>query len=271
MKKNLLRSSILAQTAILANLAAFANANAASRMFICATPQNVNLIQADYEALTWVEISAIGSRGETGISTNVLTYDTWDTTVTQKAKGITDAGSPDLEVARIPTDPGQLLLRSAGAVGNNNNYAIKELRADGAVGSTGTVIYNRGLVMGPKRPGGRNEDFDIEMFTLAFQQAEVVVNPLATGVAPFVTVIPAITGTATVGQVLTCSTGTWSGDATITYAYAWYANNILISGATASTYTLLAAQQTKRITARVTATNLSGSASSTTVPTAAVA
>lgn len=269
MKMNLLRSSYLA-TALLALTAAFANANAASKIYVCATPQNTALDQTGYEALTWVEISAIGMRGEAGTSTNTLTYDTWNTTVTQKAKGISDAGSPDLEVARIPTDAGQIILRAASVVGNNNNYAFKELRADGTTSTNGTVIYNRGLVNGPKRPGGRNEDFDIEVFTLLFQQVEIVVSPVGSGTSPYVTTIPAITGTATVGQVLTLGNGTWAGDATITYTYAWYANNIQIAGATASTYTLLSAQLGKRITGRVTATNDSGTASSTTVPTAAV-
>jgi len=250
---------------------AFANTNAASKLYVCATPQNLVLDRTAYEALTWVEIGGVGSRGETGKNTNILSYNTWGDDVIQKAKGLTDAGTVDLEVARIPTDAGQIILRAAAALGNNNNYAFKEVRADGAVGAVGTVIYNRGLVGGPKRPGGRNEDFDLEMYTLGFQQVELVVDPSAAGVAPFVTAIPAITGTATVGQLLTCSTGTWSGDATITYSYAWYANNLVIPGAVAGTYTLLAAQLGKRITARVTASNASGNASSTTAPTSAVA
>lgn len=257
-------------TALLA-ASAFANANAASRMFVCATPQNNDLLQADYEALTWVEIKAIGSRGETGKTTNMLSYDTWDTKVSQKAKGITDAGSPELEVARIPTDPGQLILRAAGAVGNNNNYAFKELRSDGTTSSNGTVKYNRGLVAGPKSPGGRNEDFDLEVFTLGLQQEEIVVNPLAGGVAPTLTVNPAITGTATVGQVLTSNTGTFTGDATITYAYQWFAGGVAISGANASTFTLTSAQLGKVMTVRVTATNASGSASGYSAATSAVA
>jgi hypothetical protein len=270
MKKILLASSFLA-TALLTHLsAAFANSNAASRMYVCATAQNSALDQSGYEALTWVEITGIGSRGEAGHITNVLNYPTWDTTVIQKAKGMTDAGSPELELARNPTDAGQIILRAAAAVGNNNKYAFKEVRSDGTTSTNGTVIYNRGLVLGPKRPGGRNEDFDLEVFTLAFLQEEIIVSPVASGVAPYVTVIPAITGTATVGQVLTLGNGTWAGDATITYTYAWYANNIVITGATASTYTLLAAQLGKRITGRVTATNDSGTASSTTVPTSAV-
>ncbi len=273
MKKILLATSFLASAALLSNISAEANANAASKIYVSSisVSSSVDLTQTDYEALTWVEIGFVGNLGETGITTNILTYDTWNTTVTQKAKGITDAGSPEIEVARVPTDAGQIIMRAAGVVGNNANYAFKFLRADGTTSTNGTVIYNRGMVTGPKRPNGRNEDFDLEVYMLALQQAEIVVAPSAAGVSPYVTVIPAITGTATVGQVLTLGNGTWAGDATITYTYAWYANNVQISGATASTYTLLAAQLGKRITGRVTASNASGNATSTTVPTAAVA
>lgn len=271
MKKLLLATSFLATVALLSDVSAYANANAASKIYVSSISVSAtDLSQTDYEALTWVEIGFIGSRGETGNITNVLTYDTWGTTVTQKAKGITDAGSPEIEVARFPTDAGQIIMRAAAAVGNNANYAFKEVRADGTTATNGTIIYNRGLVIGLKRPGGRNEDFDLEVYTLGLQQAEILVNPSAAGVSPYVTVIPAITGVATVGSVLTLGTGTWSGDATITYTYAWYANNVQISGAAASTYTLLTAQLGKRITGRVTASNDSGNATSTTVPTAAI-
>lgn len=257
---------------LLSKVKAYANSNASSQIFVSsvAVSNTTNLTQSDYAALSWIEVKGLGNLGETGKSTNILTYPTWSDTVGQKAKGMTDAGSPTAEFARIPTDPGQTILRAAGAVGNNNCYAFKILRADGQVGGTGTIQYNRGLVTGPTRPNGQNEDFDLEVFTLAFVQEEIVVAPSATGVAPYVTAVPAITGTATVGQVLTCSTGTWSGDATITYTYAWFANGIQIAGATASTYTLTSAEQTKRITARVTATNGVGSSYSTTAPTTAV-
>lgn len=241
-------------------VAAYANSNAASKIFVCATPQNSDLDQVAYEALTWVEIKGIGNLGETGKSTNILTYPTWDTSVVQKAKGLTDAGSPTLEVARIPTDPGQTILRTAGAVGNNNNYALKILRADGTESDNGTVQYNRGLVGGPTRPNGANEDFDLEVFTFGLQQEEIVVNPLGSGVAPTLTVIPAITGIAEVGETLTSDTGTFTGDAVITYAYQWFAGGVAISGATASTFDLTSAQLGKVITVRVTATNDSGSA-----------
>lgn len=244
----------------LLKLAAYANTNAASKIYVCATPQNTDLAQGDYELLTWVLVGGIGNLGETGKNTNVLTYPTWSESVVQKAKGLTDAGSPTLEVARIPTDAGQEILRAAAAVGNNNNYAFKIERADAELGGTGTIQYNRGLVMGPTRPNGANEDFDLEVFTLGFQQEEVVVNPTVSGNPPVLTAIPAITGTAQVGQTLTTDDGTFTGDATITYAYQWFAGGVAISGATANTYDLTVAEQGKVISVRVTATNDSGSA-----------
>jgi len=239
---------------------AFVNANAASRIFVCATAQNADLTLSEYELLTWVEIKGVGSRGEQGKSTNILTYPTWDTTVVQKAKGMTDAGSPVIECARIPTDPGQILLRAGGVVGNNNNYAIKELRSDGLVAGQGSVFYNRGLITGPMRPGGANEDFDLEVFTLGLQQEEIVTNPGAGGVAPAFTALPAITddGTPAVGETLTLSNGTVTGDATITYEYQWFLNGVAKASATTNSYVLVTADIGKYVQGRVVARNDSG-------------
>lgn len=137
-----------------------------------AKAENSDLTQVAYEALTWLEVKSVGSVGETGSNTNILSYDTWDTTVTQKAAGITNAGDPEIEVARIATDAGQIEVRRAALAANRvNNYAFKVLHLDG------TVKYNRGLVLGPRHPNGRNEDFILEIFTLALNQEQIVVNP----------------------------------------------------------------------------------------------
>jgi hypothetical protein len=144
-------------------------------------------------------------------------------------------------------------------------------RGDAFTGGQGTKIYNRGIVTGPVRPNGANEDLDLERFTLGFIQEEIVVNRTSAGVAPFVTAVPTITGTATVGQTLTSTNGTWSGDATIVYTREWFANNLKIPGATNTTFVLTSAQSGTRITTRVTATNNAGSASATSAPTSAVA
>ena len=247
-----------------------ANTNSGSKLYVCATNQETDLNRAGFEALTWVEVASVGSVGEMGASTNLVNYDTWGTLVTQKAKGVTDAGSPEIEVARIPLDAGQIILRNAART--NFNYAIKVTRND-PTNPTGTptVLYNRGLVTGPKRPMGKNEDFDLEVFTIALQQLEVVVDPTAVGNPPVNTVLPAITGTATSGQTLTLSNGTFTGDATITYSYQWRRGGVNVAGATNNTYVLSAADVGKIMTAVVHAVNASGSASAQSNATSAVA
>lgn len=237
-----------------------ANTNAGSKFYVCAIAQNSILDVGGYNALDWTEVGGSGNIGESGIATNMLNYDTWGDSVTQKAKGLTDAGSPDLEVERRPADAGQEILRTAGAVGNNNNYAFKIVKADNVVGGIGSIFYNRGLVSGPKRPNGRNEDFDLEIFTLGFQQEEIPVDPTAGGNAPVLTVAPVVSGTETVGETLTCSTGTFTGDATIVYTYQWFLNGVAVTDSTETTYVLSASDEGKVLMCRVMATNDSGHA-----------
>jgi hypothetical protein len=64
---------------------------------------------------------------------------------------------------------------------------------------------------------------------------------------------PTITGTATVGQKLTAVPGTWT-PSPVTLAYQWQRNGTAISGATATTYTLVAADAGAAITVAVTGT-----------------
>lgn len=175
MKKNLLLTTAIAA---LPFMVAFANTNSGGKLYISVdgsndpVASNSDLNQAAYEALTWLQVSNVGNIGETGSNTNVATYDTWDSDVAKKAAGITNAGDPEIELARSPTDLGQIALRSAAALANNaNNYAFKIERLDG------TIYYNRGLVLGPRHPNGRNEDFNLEIFTIACNQEEITVEP----------------------------------------------------------------------------------------------
>lgn len=75
--------------------------------------------------------------------------------------------------------------------------------------------------------------------------------------APVNTTPPVISGALPHGNVLTCTQGAWSNSPT-SYAYSWRRNGTPISGATSSTYTTVAADQTMNMTCVVTATNASG-------------
>lgn len=154
-----------------------ANTSKGRRVYICATAQQSDVPDAaTYAALTWVEILHVGSVGQRGTNTNIVNYDELNTTVTQKQKGISNAGDPVIECARTPADAGQILLRTAGLT--KLYYAFKIEDADKSGSQTlNTIYYNRGLVTGPVRPGGRNESFILENFTLGLVQQEIVVDP----------------------------------------------------------------------------------------------
>lgn len=174
----MVKKSILLASTVLGRVSnAYANTMAGGKLFICATPQPTNLTQNQYEALVWVQVKGVGNHGETGTSQNVVSYNTWDTLFSDKGKGIANAGDPVVEVARIAADPGQALMRTAAAAGNQQYYAFKIERNDAPSGGTPTKLYNRGLVTGPVNPNGENEAFDLERYTLGLVQEQITVNP----------------------------------------------------------------------------------------------
>ncbi len=78
--------------------------------------------------------------------------------------------------------------------------------------------------------------------------------------APVNNTAPAITGNNTVGSTLTTTLGSWS-NGPFGFTVAWLRDGTVISGATATTYTVVTADQGKSITSRVTATNSTASTS----------
>ena len=110
--------------------------------------------------------------------------------------------------------------------------------------------------------------------------AAAVVGPSSassTAAAPVNTSPPTISGTRQEGQTLSASTGSWTGDATISYAFAWQRCSSSgsscgdISGATGTTYTLGSADVGKTIRIVVTASNSAGRASAASSPTGTIA
>ena len=110
--------------------------------------------------------------------------------------------------------------------------------------------------------------------TNATSNATVVVQGAST--PPSNTALPTITGSAQQGQTLTAVPGGWDGSQPITYTYAWQrcdsggAVCVPISGATATSYLIVAADVGKTLRVAVKATNGSGNATATSAATAVV-
>jgi hypothetical protein len=94
-------------------------------------------------------------------------------------------------------------------------------------------------------------------------QTQIDAITASTPGAPVNTTTPSISGTLTEGETLTAFSGTWTGAAPITYVRQWKRAGVAISGATAGTYVLQAADVGTMITVTVTATNSAGSVSAT--------
>lgn len=141
--------------------------NSGGKFFISSTSQNSDLSLSQFGGLNWLEVPNLGNFGDTGVTQNVTSYDTWDRNVTCKGKGIANAGDPTGEFLDVPSS-GMDALLAASTVNNQNNYAFKHEWADGS------VEYNRGLVLGPTRPKGGNEDFKRVVFTFAMNQEPIV-------------------------------------------------------------------------------------------------
>lgn len=218
--------------------------------------------QAAFEALTWIEIGDAGMIGDFGATSNIINYDTLNTDVSQKQKGVTNAGDPQLEVARDYNDPGQVLMRAY--ADTKYNYGFKVQNDDApSENFNGSIIYLRGMVASAVNVGGRVDDFDLETYNLALNQRPLRIDPAAT-VVPSNTVRPTISGTAlTQGSTLTAQEGSFTNEPT-SYAYQWQADTsgngtfANIGGATNKTYVIAVGQAGDAIRVQVTPTNAAG-------------
>ena len=162
--------------------------------------------------------------------------------------------------------------------GNTNR--LTELNTIAAALATDPTTHDTTMEAAPAalRPGlATNTKFTNDILAVVNIGKAGNLTPVAMGNAitaslsqflpPVNTSAPAVTGTGTVGQTLTCTNGNWTYVPT-TYTYQWMRGATQITGATASTYLLVAADSGSSISCRVTAVNAAGS---TTIASNAVA
>lgn len=144
--------------------------NFSGKVFISPSVHNADMTLADFQAISgWIELPNISTVGQTGTDQNVTTYPTWGNQTVVKGKGQANAGDPEIECLDVES-AGKDAFNAAGAVGNQDNYAFAIEWSDGK------IEYNRGLVMGPVKLKGGNDDFRRLVYTLALQQPPVENN-----------------------------------------------------------------------------------------------
>jgi hypothetical protein len=165
-------------------------------------------------------------------------------------------------------DPGECSFEMNFVPGSAADLAIQSFRGAGAIDLRITfpnaVIWTFKGIRTGYEPAIPNEDKMTATVTFKIT-GSYVATPAA---APTNTTLPAISGVAQVGVTLTAWEGVWTGAPTFTYQ--WLADAVAITGATSRTYVPVVGQITDVITVTVTGTNAAGSASATSVATAAV-
>jgi hypothetical protein len=145
------------------------------------------------------------------------------------------------------------------AVANVGRFSFSNSYADAA----GTLVFQIIFQDLPQSVPGTS-------YTAAIRvgSATAYIDAIVNIVISFVTTAGSISGTPEVGQVLTYTTGVASdGVPPYVYSWVWKRDGVTIAGATASTYTLVAADNGKSITVTLTATDAAAdTATATTAP-----
>lgn len=150
------------------------------KLYISSADVPADLDQAGYEALTWVEVTGKVSFPEMGITSNMVSRDLIEDEVTSFQKGYANAGQSDFEVSPDHDDLGQIELLAAGAATYRFSRGFK-VEANDKLNATGTntIRYSRGKLSGPRINSGSGEDFDTEVYSVAFEQEPIIVKATA--------------------------------------------------------------------------------------------
>ena len=139
---------------------------------------NSAVLQAEYEALTFVEVNEVESISEFGDQASTVTATTLADARVRKRKGVRDAGDITVVVLRDPLDPGQLDMVAAEAT--EFTYACKVEFADAAdANDTDTVVYFRALISSVRIAGLQPNEITKRNFVALIDSAVLEIASVA--------------------------------------------------------------------------------------------
>ncbi|MBM6577091.1 hypothetical protein KCP91_11980 [Microvirga sp. SRT01] len=216
-----------------------------------ATGASYPLVSADEGKNIAVRVTATGPSGSTSATSNAIAV-----SAAPVAPSITTA-----PVVSGSSVVGQSLTTNTGIwTASPTSYAYQWLRDGAAISGATSSTY---LLV--SADDGKAVACRVTATNAVGSSSPATSNSIAVSAAlaaPTNTSAPVVSGSGTVGQTLSSSAGGWTGSPT-SYAYQWTRDGSAISGATASTYTLVSADASKTVLCRVTATNAAGSSSPT--------
>lgn len=115
-----------------------------TKFFIGTTAEKSDV--TGYEADTWVEVKELENIGEFGDEAEEISFSTIDDGRVRKIKGIRDAGTMEITVARDPADAGQTKMREAANTDLDFNFKVV-LNDKPTPTGTPTIYYLRGAVL----------------------------------------------------------------------------------------------------------------------------
>ena len=148
--------------------------NQGGKFYICATPSEVDLLQAAFELLTWIEVEKIVTLPEISVTENIVESAYIDSNMVSARKGSKNGNESSVEVGFDYAATGQAAVLTA--AGTKFKYPVKrELNDMPSGGSTNTITYSRALITLPVRSGGGVDDMVNDTFTLKVQQVPIEV------------------------------------------------------------------------------------------------
>jgi hypothetical protein len=147
---------------------------AGGRVYVSSTTQGADLLQAGFEALTWIEIKPVVTQPGLGIDYNPVDQ-TYLTGLTQTKPGSGKVKGGDLVCGNIPDDAGQVILKGMAGTAVERAYKATRATTNTAGAFLTETVYSRCVVVSLGDEGGGVDDINAPKYTIAFNQKPIYV------------------------------------------------------------------------------------------------
>jgi hypothetical protein len=147
---------------------------AGGKVYVSSTTQGADLLQAGFEALTWIEVKPIVSQPGMGITYNGVDQ-TYLSGLTNTKAGSGKVNGGDLVCGNIPDDAGQVIMKAMAGTAVERAYKATRATTNTAGTFLTETVYSRAVVLSIGDEGGGVDDINTAKYTMAFNQKPIYV------------------------------------------------------------------------------------------------